>query len=88
MRERDVERYLAERVDALGGETRKVGWHGRRGAPDRYVMLPGGIGVWVELKAPGAPTQGHQTREHERMRALGQHVVVLDSVQAVDAFLA
>lgn len=40
MRERDIERYLVKRVKELGGEVRKVQWVGRRGAPDRLVMLP------------------------------------------------
>lgn len=40
MRERDIEAYLVRRVRALGGEVRKVKWIGRRGAPDRVVMLP------------------------------------------------
>lgn len=40
MRESDIEEYLVKRVKALGGEIRKVKWIGRRGAPDRLVMLP------------------------------------------------
>ncbi len=40
MRESEIESYLVERVKALGGEVRKVKWIGRRGAPDRLVMLP------------------------------------------------
>jgi hypothetical protein len=40
MRERDIEDYLVKRVNAMGGEVRKVKWIGRRGAPDRLVMLP------------------------------------------------
>lgn len=40
MLERDIERHLVKRVKALGGETRKVQWIGRDGAPDRLVMLP------------------------------------------------
>lgn len=86
MRESEIENYLVERVKALGGEVRKVRWIGRRGAPDRLVMLPGKI-VWVELKAPGAKTKPHQVREHERMRRMGQRVEVVDSVQAVDEVL-
>lgn len=38
--ERDIEKYLVKRVKELGGEVRKVQWIGRRGAPDRLVMLP------------------------------------------------
>jgi len=40
IRERDIERYLVKTAKALGGEVRKVKWIGRRGAPDRVVMLP------------------------------------------------
>lgn len=40
MLEREVEAYLKKRVEALGGEVRKVQWVGRKNAPDRLVMLP------------------------------------------------
>ena len=104
-RERDIEKYLVERVKALGGEVRKVKWIGRAGAPDRVVMLPPCVGllqltpsgrfdrttppqtIWVELKAPGKPPTEAQAREHERMRAMGQRVVVVDSFNGVDWLL-
>jgi len=86
VRERDVERYLVRRVRATGGEIRKVQWLGRRGAPDRLVMLPG-RGIWVELKAPGTPLKKHQKREHERMRRMGQTVLVIDSLAGVDQLI-
>lgn len=82
MRENQIESYLVKSVMALGGEVRKVKWIGRRGAPDRIVMLPG-LSVWVELKAPGEKVKPHQAREHERMRALGQNVKVIDSLEDV-----
>jgi hypothetical protein len=96
MRESTIERYLVRRVKALGGEVRKVKWIGRRGAPDRIVMLPDpgpGNGTfnnawWVELKAPGVEPESHQKREHKRMRKMGQRVVVIDSIEGVDALLA
>lgn len=102
-RERDIERHLVERVKALGGEVRKVQWIGRRGAPDRLVMLPArrltntidcawcnpqGVAVWVELKAPGLKPEAHQAREHQRMRAMGQRVEVVDSFEGVYRMLA
>ena len=98
MRESEIEKYLVKRVKALGGEVRKVQWIGRRGAPDRLVMLPP-MGwdtqldepisrtVWVELKATGKKAEPHQLREHDRLRAMGQRVVLLDSVEGVDALL-
>lgn len=103
MRERDIERHLVKRVKELGGEVRKVQWIGRRGAPDRLVMLPdrwrvlafdtdaepvGFPAAWVELKAPGVKPEAHQLREHARMRAMGQRVVVIDSIEGVEELLA
>ena len=97
MLESKVEAYLVKRVKALGGEVRKVQWIGRRGAPDRLVMLPltplsagkphEGRTVFVEVKRPGGKVEAHQLREHERMRKMGQAVLVLDSIEAVDGWL-
>jgi len=44
--------------------------------------------VWVELKATGVKPGAHQLREHERMRAMGQRVVVIDSIEGVEQLLA
>lgn len=95
MRESEIENYLVARVKALGGEVRKVKWIGRRGAPDRLVMLPirGGWArmlprtIWVELKAPGKKVEAHQLREHRRMQAMGQRVFVIDTLEGVDELL-
>lgn len=86
MRESEIEKYLVKRVQALGGEVRKAAWIGRRGAPDRCVMLDGKT-IFVELKAPGEKAKPHQAREHERMRKMGQTVVVVDSLEGVDEVL-
>lgn len=82
VRESRIEQFLVYHVKRLGGEVRKVEWIGRRGAPDRCVMLPGaalGTVIWVELKATGKKAEPHQVREHARMRKMGQHVEVVDS---------
>lgn len=86
MRESDIEDYLVRRVQANGGEIRKVKWIGRNGAPDRRVMLPGRC-VWVELKASGKKPEPHQLREHKRMRDMGEDVRVIDSFKEVDNLL-
>jgi hypothetical protein len=97
MRESDIEDYLVKRVREMGGEVRKVKWLGRNGAPDRLVMLKGihNHAIWVELKTEGltalfphTPHERQQHREHERMRAMGQRVVVIDSLKGVDEVLA
>ena len=108
MKEKDIEEHLCKRVRELGGDVRKVQWIGRKGAPDRLVMLPEQTPeqaqfpfgrkartIWVELKAPGlaalfphTPHERQQHREHERMRAMGQRVVVIDSFEGVESLLA
>ena len=99
MRESEIEKHLSRRVKELGGECRKVAWIGRRGAPDRLVMLPPleitqknfkcrkHRTVWVELKAAGVKPEAYQLREHERMRKMGQRVVVIDSIEGVEELL-
>ena len=55
--------------------------------PDRLVCLPGGIAVFVELKAPGKATRPLQDVQIERLRALDFRVEVVDSYEAVDEFV-
>lgn len=86
MRESKVEEHLVAVVERLGGEVRKVQWIGRRGAPDRLCLVAGVGEIWVELKRPGKDAEEHQHREHERMRRLGCHVVVLNSIELIDEF--
>lgn len=83
MLEKKVEKYLADKCKAHNLLCRKVGWIGINGCPDRIIMTPA-ITVWVEVKAPDKKPRASQLREHERMRAAGQSVVVVDSYEAID----
>jgi len=85
MRESQIEKHFCARVKEFGGEVRKVQWIGRRGAPDRRMMLPGYC-CWVELKAPGKKLSAHQAREHARMQAQGEEVHTFWSTNTIDAF--
>lgn len=88
MRESVIEKHLVTRVrDTLGGIAYKFKSPGRANVEDRLCLLPQGR-VWlVELKAPGQqPTEG-QLREMSRHRALGHNIAVLDSIEAVDAWI-
>lgn len=88
MLELRVEDYLRDRVKALGGETRKVRWPGRRGAPDRLVLMLDRPPTFVEVKRPkGGIVAAHQKREHKRLRGYRCRVVILDSIAAVDRWL-
>lgn len=87
MRESGVKDHLVKMVKIYGGEARKIEWVGRNNAPDWRVMLPW-VCAWAELKRPGEEPTEAQAREHERMRKYGEIVVVLDSIEAVNEWLA
>jgi hypothetical protein len=86
MLERDIEKALCTRVKALGGTCEKFTSTGRRSVPDRLVTLPGGVIVFVELKAPGKKPTVAQDADHVRRRALGCDVRVIDTLEAARAF--
>jgi hypothetical protein len=83
MREANVESYLVLRAERLGALVRKVRWVGRRGAPDRLIMLCGQT-IFVEVKAPGGRLSPHQIKEHHRLRQQGMRVEVVASKEEVD----
>lgn len=87
MRERNIETYLRDQVRKAGGAAMKWISPGNNGVPDRIVFLPGGRVVFVELKAPGRKPTQLQKVQHERLRALGQLVAVIDSREKVDSLL-
>lgn len=84
MLERDVENYLVKRIKALGGMAEKFTSPARRSVPDRLVTLPQGRVVFVELKAPGKEPTEKQAKDHNRRRALGCEVLVIDSKEGID----
>ena len=88
MRERDIERALVKAVKAKGGEIRKLAWVGRRGAPDRWVKMPGKPLMFVELKAPGGRLSRLQDLEHRRLRAIGLDVRVVWRIEDIEGVLS
>lgn len=86
MLERDIERYLVERVAAIGGVAYKFTSASNRGVFDRIVVMPGV--VWfVELKSATGRLSKLQQRFQAQMIALGQRNIVLASKDAVDTFI-
>lgn len=83
-----IEKYLCAAIETRGGFCPKFVDASGRGAPDRLVILPGHPVYFIELKRPNfgrlAPWQ---KRYHERLRACGQKVWILRSIEEVDGFL-
>jgi len=86
MRESLIEKRLCKRVKEFGGLCEKFTSPGKRSVPDRLITLPGGAIVFVELKRPGSKPTPLQAKDHDRRRALGCDVRVIDSLEGADAF--
>lgn len=84
MLEKTIEAHLVKRVKERGGVAYKFTSPQRRSVPDRLVLLPGGVVEFIELKAPGKKPTPMQLREHERLRALGLAVLVIDTKEEID----
>lgn len=86
--ERDVEQRLTARAAAMHGVSVKFIPDNRRGMPDRIVMLPGSVLVWVETKRPkGGRLSPVQLHRHKQLRALGQRVAVCWTIEQVDKLM-
>lgn len=85
MLERQIEVAMIKAVEAVGGVAYKWVSPSRPGVPDRIVFLPDGRIVFVELKAPGKKPTPLQAKVHAALRALGQRVEVIDSLEAARA---
>lgn len=88
-RESKIANHLVATVEGRGGWIRKVHFESRVGSPD-YVIgglpdWPTGYVEWVETKAPrGGRMAPTQVQEHNRMRAGGQVVLVINTTALVD----
>jgi len=88
MNEGRIERRLKREVEKRGGRALKFTVLGRAGMQDRLVLLPGGKAVFVEMKAPGKQPRPLQRKRAEELRAMGFTVYCLDTLAAVDNFIA
>lgn len=87
MLEKDIEKYFREQVKLSGGWAMKFVSPGISGVPDRIVLFPEGRIYFVELKRPGKKMRLLQKKISSRLSVLGFCVCVLDSKEAVDAFI-
>lgn len=74
MREKDIERWLGERLKELGCLYYKFVSPSAPGVPDRIVILPGGKTIYVELKTEAGRLSSIQKRQIARMRERGADV--------------
>lgn len=85
--ERDVERYLTREVERRGGRCVKFIPDNEPGMPDRLLLLPGGVTLWVETKRTTGELRALQQYQHTRLRRLGQRVEAVYTKADVDSLL-
>lgn len=76
-RERDIEKWLRQKIRQMGGEAMKFTSPGNDGVPDRIAILPGGRVWFIELKKDGEVPIKIQEWQIERLRKLGCNVAVI-----------
>lgn len=86
MLEKTIEAALCKRVKELGGTCEKFTSPGRRSVPDRLITLPGGVIIFVELKAPGKKPTALQQSDHDRRTMLGCDVRLINDMETARAF--
>ena len=82
--EKALEAELRERCKALGWMCIKLTSQYQRGLPDRLILMPGGRVCFVELKTTGRKPTALQKVTHERLRALGYRVEVVDTTESLN----
>lgn len=85
--EKVVERKLVELVKAKKGMCIKLLCDQLTGLPDRLCLFPGGVVIFVEVKTTGQKPRRIQTFIHNKLRALGFRVEVIDTIEAVTKLL-
>jgi hypothetical protein len=84
------ESLIETRLTTLAAKHKLICWKwssSRRGVPDR-VMIARGKVVFVELKATNQKITLQQAHVHRLMQDQAAEVVVVDSLEAVDALIA
>lgn len=87
MLERNLEAKLVKAVKELGGLAYKIDSAARKGAPDRIIALPGKTPFFLELKTETGRVSPLQAVEHDRLRKIGQRVVVAYGWQQIEEAL-
>lgn len=85
--EKVVERKLVQAIKANNGMCIKLLCDQLTGLPDRMCLLPNKKIIFVELKTTGKKPTRIQIFMHNKLRALGFRVEIIDTVEGVNNFI-
>lgn len=85
--EKNIEKTLDLGIKARKGMCLKLLTTFIKGLPDRLVLLPGAVVIFVELKSKGKTPGKFQQLIHSRLSELGFRVETIDSIPLLKEFL-
>lgn len=80
--EKEIERAVCKYAISKGSQVRKFTSPMYRSVPDRIFSQSWHPTFYIEFKRQGKEATPKQLREHERLRAIGSKVFVIDNVEA------
>ena len=85
VQEREIEKYLVEKLKSIGLDCIKFVPDQRPGMPDRVTLLPEGRVLWIETKKPsGGRVSAIQKYQHKVLREAGQRVEIVWTKEQAD----
>ncbi len=89
IKESVVEAYLVKKTKARGGRAVKLAQITGRGFPDRTVILPGGVVLYIETKRPvGGRLSPHQEHWRDDLIGLGCRYALCSTKEEIDETFA
>lgn len=85
--EKVIERKLVEAVKEKGGMCIKLLSDYFTGLPDRLCLFPGQKVIFIELKTTGEKPRKIQIFVHNKLKALGFRVEVIDTLKGITKFI-
>lgn len=85
--EKALEAKLYKEVKNLGGLCIKLVCIHFIGLPDRLGLLPGGYLFFAEIKTSGKKPTKIQIKIHNKIKALGFKVYIVDSLESLNTIL-
>lgn len=86
MLEKQIEKILVSEVKKLGGRAYKWVSPGNDGVPDRIVIFPNRMPVFVELKTERGRLSSLQRVQCKRLKELGQDVRTVYGIDGLSQF--
>ena len=85
--EKDIETYVREKVERMGGKVLKWVCPGNKGVPDRIVLVPGGLICFAEFKDAGEKPRPLQKWWRKELRKLGFRAVIIEGMAEARLFV-